>query len=162
MPRGSDVYRNPWLKAEDLEDDEQTFTITGSDLHEFKDDAGRSKAQIVLMFHETDKKFGLNVTNYGVLKDVFGSDDSDDWHGRRVVLFVTQTTMTDGRRVDCLRIKRKATERMLQEDTSRQQRRQQPPAGKPAPQPARKPTPAMTQEEVDASEDIDINDEVPF
>ena len=149
MPRGSDVYRNPWLKAEDLSDDEATFTIAGSDLHTFQDQqTGKEKAQIVLSFRETDKKFGLNVTNFGVLKDIFGSDDSDDWHGHKVVLFVTQTTMTDGRAVDCLRVKRKATEKL------RDQRRN----GKPAQQPARQQPQPVTQAEVDDDEDI----EVPF
>ena len=143
MPRGSDVYKNPWLKAEDLQDDEDTFTITGSDLHTFQDQqTGKEKAQIVLSFRETDKKFGLNVTNFGVLKDIFGSDDSDDWHGHKVVLFVTQTSMTDGRAVDCLRVKRKATEKLRDQkraSTSKPARSQQP-------QP-------ITQAEVDADDE---------
>ena len=159
MPRGSDVYKNPWLKAEDLQDDDETFTITGSDLHTF-DENGKEKAQIVLMFRETDKKFGLNVTNYTVLKSIFGSDDSDDWHGKQVVLFVTQTTMTDGRQVDCLRIKRKATEKLLADRLARPARK---PAPAPAPQPARKQTaPPVTQAEADEALDPDEDIEVPF
>lgn len=150
MPRGSDVYKNPWLKAEDLEDDEQVFTITGSDLHTF-DDNGREKAQIVLTFQETDKKFGLNVTNYTVLRGIFASDDSEDWHGHKIVLFVTQTTMTDGRQVDCLRIKRKATEKLRDDRKAAIAARKakgQSPAAKPQVQP-------VTQAEVD-------DDDLPF
>lgn len=115
MPRVSDVYRNPWLKAEDLDDDEATFTITGSGLHEFTEPDGKKKSQIALDLAETDKRFGLNVTNCNVVKGIFGSDDSEDWHGEKIVLYITQTTMTDGRIVDCLRIKKKATEKLFLE-----------------------------------------------
>src|SRR4051812_17319152 len=104
MPRGSDIYSSKWLKADDLRDDEETFTITGSGVHTFKESDGKEKQQLTLSFHETDKALGLNVTNYRVLEGIFGSDDTDDWHGHKVVLFVTQTTMTDGRAVDCLRV----------------------------------------------------------
>jgi hypothetical protein len=148
MPRGSDIYKNPWLKAEDLRDDEETFTITGSDIHTF-DDNGKEKAQIVLMFRETEKKLGLNVTNYTVLKQIFQSDDSDDWHGKQVVLFVTQTTMTDGRQVDCLRIKRKATEKLLADRT--RLRGERPASRAAAP---KQTAPPLTQAEVDDGEEI--------
>ena len=152
MPRGSDVYKSPWLKAEDLQDDEETFTITGSDLHEFEDQAGKTKTQIVLMFKETEKKFGLNVTNFGVLKDIFKSDETEDWHGRRVCLFVTQTPMSDGRQVDCLRVKRKTTERLLVDDLNREASRQ---PGKLPPRSApRQTAPPVTQAEADGDDPI--------
>lgn len=155
MPRGSDIYSSPWLKAENLQDDEETFTITGSSIGTFED-KGKEKSQIVLNFRETEKKFGLNVTNYSVLKEIFGSDDSDDWIGNQVVLFVTQTTMTDGRQVDCLRIKKRATEKLFAERKKAAASRRSAPA--PAQQPARRQTAEpLTQAEVD-----DDDPEIPF
>ena len=158
MPRGSDIYKSKWLKAEHLEDDEQTFTIVGSGVDEFEEKDGSKKAQITLQFSETEKQLGLNVTNYRVLTDIFKSDDSDDWHGRRVVLFVTQTTMTDGRAVDCLRVKKKATERLMAEDGKRhaaRPARQQPPAH---PHARQQPAP-LTQAEADGEDD---GGDIPF
>ncbi len=138
MPRGSDVYKNPWLKAEDLTDDEERFTITDSDIHTFKETDGKDKSQIVLHLAETDKKLGLNVTNYNVLRDIFQSEDSEDWHGCKIVLFVTQTSMQDGRQVDCLRIKKKATEKLFSEKLEHGAKKR-----------TKKPSEPITQEEAD-------------
>src|SRR3954470_4607148 len=104
MPRGDEIYVSKWLKASDLEEDEATFTITGSDVTEFKERNGDVKRQIYLEFAETEKPLGLNKTNYGVLQSIFRSPDTDDWVGKKVVLFVTQCQMPDGSQGDCLRV----------------------------------------------------------
>lgn len=113
MPSGRDVYTSKWLKADDLGDDEATFTIVGSGVNIFKEQNGTEKQQLTLSFRETEKEFGLNLTNYRVLEGIFKSDETEDWHGNQVVLFVTQTTMIDGRSVDCLRVKKKTTEKLF-------------------------------------------------
>ncbi len=151
MPRGSDVYKNPWLKAEDLQDDDEIFTIVGSDIHTFKETDGKERSQIVLSLAETEKKLGLNVTNYTVLKDIFKSEESEDWHGCKIVLFVTQTSMQDGRQVDCLRIKKKTTEKLFLERCDRETKRQNDRFPKDPANKSKKPAEPITQQEADES-----------
>lgn len=166
MPRGDEVYVSKWLKASDLQGDDETFTITGSDITTFKDRDGSDKRQIYLEFQETEKPFGLNKTNFGVLQSIFRSPDTDDWHGKKVVLFVTQCNMPDGSIGDCLRVKRKATEtlnanleKQRKAQTAEQTRRQPAPATR-APKP--RASQPMTQEEADSDEDIPFTDEPAY
>lgn len=153
MPRGSDIYKSPWLKAADLygDDDEMTLTISRTGIHEFEDSRTReTKAQIILEFRELDdKKLGLNATNFRMLAAIFGSDESDDWIGHQVVLYVAQDRMPDGSTGDCIRVKKRATEKL------RDARKAARPAKQPdATRSSKSPAPAMTQEEVDADDDI--------
>lgn len=152
MPRGSDIYKSPWLKAADLydgEDDEATYTISRTDLHEFEDSRTKeSKTQIVLEFRElADKKLGLNATNFRMLAAIFQSDESDDWIGNQVVLFVAQDRMPDGSTGDCIRVKKRATEKLFNERKAAKASRKQQPAPTTKVQP-------MTQAEVDDDEDL--------
>lgn len=157
MPRGDEVYVSKWLKASDLVDDEMTLTITGSDITTFKERNGDTKQQIYLEFEETEKPLGLNKTNYSVLQSIFRSPETDDWVGKKIVIFVTQTDM-QGQTVDCIRIKRKATEtlnagleKQRKAQAAEQARRQpQPPSDRQRPVRATAP---LTQEEVDADDD---------
>lgn len=164
MPSGRDVYTSKWLKADDLGDDEATFTIVGSGVNTFKEQNGTEKQQLTLSFKETEKEFGLNVTNYRVLEGIFKSDETENWHGCQVVLFVTQTTMTDGRSVDCLRIKKKTTEKLYLEHQLRKARASK--ARPPGTPEGRKPVQPVTQAEVDAAVadtgDDDSDLDIPF
>jgi hypothetical protein len=157
MPSGRDVYTSKWLKADDLGDDEVTFTIVGSGTNTFKEQNGAEKTQLTLTFKETAKEFGLNVTNYRVLESIFKSDETEDWHGYQVVLFVTQTTMTDGRAVDCLRVKKKTTEKLFAERQKGRQRQAV------APEPARTVRPSITSKvQPLTQEEVDEDDSIPF
>lgn len=151
MPRGSDIYKSPWLKAADLygDDDEMTLTISRTGIHEFEDSRTReTKAQIVLEFRELeDKKLGLNATNFRMLAAIFGSDESDDWIGQQVVLYVAQDRMPDGSTGDCIRVKKRATEKLRDARKAARPAKQQPTARPQQPQP-------MTQAEVDDDEDL--------
>lgn len=151
MPRGDEIYVSKWLKASDLQNDEETYTIIGSDITTFKERGGSEKQQIYLEFQETEKPFGLNKTNFSVLQSIFRSPDTDDWHGKKVVLFVTQCDM-QGQTVDCLRIKRRATEQINAKPARKLTAEQAaPPPARPTKPRASQP---VTQEEIDADEDV--------
>jgi hypothetical protein len=159
MPRGDEVYVSKWLKASDLEEDEATFTITGSDITTFKERSGQEKQQIYLEFQETEKPLGLNKTNYSVLQSIFRSPETDDWIGKKIVVFVTQCQMPDGSMGDCIRIKRKATETINAKPARKLTAEQAaPPPARPRPPRATAP---VTQQEADSDEDIPFN-EVPY
>jgi hypothetical protein len=46
------------------------------------------KSQIVLSFVGKDKKLGLNFTNANKIAELVGSDDTDEWIGTTIKLFV--------------------------------------------------------------------------
>lgn len=90
-----DIYtsNSNFLKAEDLQGKKPVLTIASADVVE-KDygDGQGPKKQVVLAFNGTDKVLGLNRTNANRIAELTGSDDSDDWVGRTIKLFVEQVT----------------------------------------------------------------------
>lgn len=88
-----DIYQSNsnFLKAEDLRGKNPVLTIASADVVE-KDygDGNGPKKQVVLAFNGTDKVLGLNRTNANRLAELIGSDDSDDWVGATIRLFVEQ------------------------------------------------------------------------
>jgi hypothetical protein len=69
---------------------DMVVTIKGTDLTEFKPDkAGdEPRRQVTLSFHEIkDLEFGCNATNARAIALIAGSDDTDDWLGKKIELF---------------------------------------------------------------------------
>lgn len=87
----SEVYSSggSFLKAEDIGDAKPIVTIASIELTErdYNDGQGLKK-QLVLSFHNKDKKLGLNKTNADRLAELTKSDDTDDWIGVSIKLFV--------------------------------------------------------------------------
>jgi hypothetical protein len=50
-----------------------------------------------LLFHEIEKPLVLNVTNTQTCELILGSDNTDDWIGKRIVLYVDPTVMYAGK-----------------------------------------------------------------
>ena len=59
--------------------------ITGND--------GGTETKPVARFVGKDKRMVINKTNWGRIAELLGSDDSDDWVGKAVVLSVVKVTM---------------------------------------------------------------------
>lgn len=63
-----------------------------------------------LLFREEEKPLVLNSTNIQLCKAIFGSDDTDDWKGKRVVLYTDPSIMYAGKVVGGIRVRKpKAT-----------------------------------------------------
>lgn len=77
-----------FLKADDIPKP-TTATIESIELttKDYEDGKG-PKSQLVIHFVGKDKVFGLNFTNANKLAELTGSDDSDDWIGTTIKLFV--------------------------------------------------------------------------
>jgi hypothetical protein len=143
MPRVRDTYPDRFMKAHHLEEMDQdaehyVFTIQSSGETVFSD----GKKQIILRFSETRLELGLNKGNAEMCEELFDSDDSDDWIGRKLALHVevVKNTMAPGGKSPAIRVSSKATKL----------------ANKP---PSKKPAPPVTQEEADGDE---IPDDLPF
>jgi hypothetical protein len=98
--KGSDVFPSKWLKAADLNGEEWTLTIA-SVLYE---EIAPGEQKPVIHFKGAKKGMICNVTNWKRLRHFFRSDESDDWIGQPITIYVEQVDMR-GEMVDALRLK---------------------------------------------------------
>lgn len=99
----SEVFPSNWLKAEHLVKDGKSMakrvTITDIEDTEFKD-GDKVKKQRAISFAETDKKLGLNPTNWNTLAVISGQDpdgdpDDDQFVGLKVEVYRTMVQFKD-------------------------------------------------------------------
>ena len=95
----SDAFPSRYLRAADL-DKPVLATIDSVSQQTIGDDL-----RIVIEFAERDlKDLVANVTNCRSIAKIVGSDDTDDWHGHRIVLYVTEVAFK-GETVDAIRVR---------------------------------------------------------
>ena len=104
MRKLSEEFPSKNMRAgEDIvEGESQVFTITGAEIVKF-DDGNK----VLVHFRESDKGFVASKTKANVIAQVLGSDDTDDWIGRRITLFCTQV-LYQGKMVDSIQVSSKA------------------------------------------------------
>lgn len=96
----SECFPSKFLKAADLPAGREVeVVIERAELSEV--DPGIFKP--TLYFTGKTKGLVLNSTNANTLRDVLG-DETDDWNGKRIVIFATTTTYM-GRPTPCLRVR---------------------------------------------------------
>ena len=100
MPKVSDMIVSKFLRKEDFDED-RVMTIRGVKLEDMPGDDGQQKW--VLYFREEAKGMALNVTTIRVLEKAFG-DDSDQWMGKKVKVYVDPNVSFGGRVVGGLRL----------------------------------------------------------
>ena len=108
----NDVYQSTssYLKAEDLPKGTRVgVVISGCDVHEFNQDDGGKQKKMVLSFDGKEKKLTLNVTNARMIAANLGSDDTEEWIGKRIELYASQTDF-GGKQVPCIRVKEQVPE----------------------------------------------------
>lgn len=82
-----DVYPSRFLKAEDL-DDELTLTITRVEMATLQGNKGEEQHKPIVFFQEVAKGLIINKTNWKLIAGATGEDDSDNWKGKQITLFV--------------------------------------------------------------------------
>ncbi len=58
-----------------------------------------------LTFQELEKPLVLNSTNIQLCEKIFGSDETDDWHGKRIVLYTDPNVSFQGKLVGGIRVR---------------------------------------------------------
>lgn len=98
----SQMIESKFLKKEDFEQD-QVCTIRGLK----QENVGRDDSpemRWTLYFNEHQKAMVLNVTTIRVLEAAFG-DESDEWKGKKVMVYVDPNVSFQGRVVGGLRLR---------------------------------------------------------
>jgi len=134
MPKVSDMIQSKFLRKEDFDED-RIMTIRGVKLEDMPGDDGQKKW--VLYFREEAKGMALNVTTIRVLEKAFG-DDSDQWVGKKVKVYVDPNVSFGGRVVGGLRL-------MPPKNTA-----------------SRAPAPPPPEERAPVTSDDDFSDDIPF
>lgn len=101
MARVSEMIVSKFLRKEDFDED-RVLTIKGVKLEDMPGDSGDQKW--VLYFREEAKGMALNVTTIRVLEQAFG-DDTDQWVGNRVMVYVDPNVSFGGKVVGGLRLR---------------------------------------------------------
>lgn len=92
------MFPSNWIKAPDLGGRRVTVRMSHVKIEEVGDDK-----KPVLYFQGTNKGLVLNVTNANMIKEITGTGETNDWHGRMITLFVTKVEY-GGKRVDGIRV----------------------------------------------------------
>lgn len=99
MMKAGSAFGN-YLKAADLNGKRVTVTFEEITVEEMK---GDGQKKLVAAFAGKDKKLIINRTNADTITDILGTDETEDWIGKSVVLFPSKTSF-QGKRVDCIRV----------------------------------------------------------
>ena len=85
----SNRFKGPFLKAQDLPDQGVCWTVSECVPKEMETRPGSGKYadQLVLHFEEDDRIVALKTTQIGQLQAIFGTPETDEWVGYRVVVF---------------------------------------------------------------------------
>ena len=108
MPRTSDMRESKFLKQSDvgagalgtIEDCIQMNVAKEGADHEMK---------WCLTFAEIDKPLVLNSTNIQLCEKIFGSDNTDEWRGKQIVLYTDPNVSYGGKLVGGIRVRAKKT-----------------------------------------------------
>ena len=90
-----------FLKGADIADQEWEVTI--NDAFEDKDFNGHPA--IAITFEEIEQQLTLNKGNYLMVKENTKTSDTDEWLGKKIVLYGTRDQNPKGEMVDVVRIR---------------------------------------------------------
>ncbi len=98
----SDAFPSKYLKTEDLRGRDVTVTIESVDLISLPNDQGR---KLAIRFAGKDKQWIVNKTNANTIAKLLNSGVMEDWVGKSIILYPTETAY-QGEMVDCIRVRR--------------------------------------------------------
>lgn len=91
-----------YLQKEEIPDSGAVARIRAAKEDTLEDD---ERSKLILYFDGLDKGLVCNKTNINTIIDVLGSDETDDWIGRDVELYVDHGVMFAGKRVGGIRVR---------------------------------------------------------
>lgn len=105
MPKIGEMIESKYLKKEDIHEGEAVVTVAGVKQGNIAMDDQPQELKWMIKFQEFAKPMVLNSTNIQLLAKACGSDDTDEWTGKKVVLYVDDNVSFGGKLVGGLRIR---------------------------------------------------------
>ena len=106
MAKISEMLPSSYLKQSDFNESGFIVTITGIDHKNVARPEEPEELKWILTFAEFEKGMVLNSTNIQAAAKACGSDDTDDWMGKEVIVYVDPNVGYGGKTTGGLRIKR--------------------------------------------------------
>jgi hypothetical protein len=104
MPRVNEMIESKYLKKEDVGDG-KLMTISGFEKQNVAPQGEPAENKWTVYFDETSKPLVLNTTNLNLLSMICGSDNTDDWVGKKVVLFNDPSVSYGGKLIGGIRVR---------------------------------------------------------
>ncbi len=104
MPKISDMKESKFLKQTDVGAG-MLCTVQGVDQENVAKQGAEPEMKWCLLLEESDKPLVLNSTNIQLCAKVFGSEDTDDWKGKRIVLYTDPNVSYGGKIVGGIRVR---------------------------------------------------------
>ena len=110
MPRIVEMIESKFLKKEDVGGERGVLvTISGCQQANVAMQGADPEMKWTLAFAELDKPMVLNSTNIHMCAKACGSDNTDDWMGKKVVLYEDPNVSFGGKLVGGIRIRAQIT-----------------------------------------------------
>ena len=104
MPKTSEMRESKFLKKEDVGAG-VLMTVESCVQHNVAMQGAEPEMKWCLSFAEADKPLVLNSTNIQLCERVFGSDDTDDWVGKKIVLYTDPNVSFAGKVIGGIRVR---------------------------------------------------------
>ncbi len=104
MPKTADMRESKFLKKEDVGKG-ALLTITGVSRLNVAKEGVDPELKWAMSFKETDKPLVLNATNIQICEHIYGSDDTDHWLGKALVLYTDPNVTFGGKLVGGIRVR---------------------------------------------------------
>lgn len=105
MPKISEMLPSNYLKQTDFPED-YVCTVRKIERKNIAMDGKPADYKWLAHYDEFDKPMVLNATNIQLMSKATGSDDTDDWIGKQVVVYVDENVSFGGELVGGLRIRK--------------------------------------------------------
>ena len=104
MPKTHQMKDSKFLKKEDVGRGTLVTILNVREENVAKQGAA-PEMKWVMDFREQDKPLVLNATNIALCEAICGSDDTDDWTGKKIVLYEDPTIAFGGKIVGGIRVR---------------------------------------------------------
>ena len=104
MPRTSEMRESKFLKQSDVEKPVM-WTIESVEKVNVAKEGADPEYKWAMNFVESEKPLVLNATNIKLCERVCGSDNTDDWENKKIVLYVDPNVSYGGELVGGIRVR---------------------------------------------------------
>jgi len=101
----SDMRESKFLKQSDVGTG-ALLTVKGIEQHNVAKEGADPELKYCISFLESEKPLVANSTNLQLCASIFGSDDTDDWTGKKIVLYTDPNVSFGGKLVGGLRLRK--------------------------------------------------------
>lgn len=106
MPKVSQMLESKYLKKDDVGEEGTVCTVKAFARTNVAQEGEPPEHKWLMAFEELEKPMVLNSTNIQLCEKIFGSDDTDDWIGKRLIVYSDPNISFGGKIVGGIRVRK--------------------------------------------------------